>query len=84
MDRGAWRSTVHKVAQSQTRLKRLSTHCDGDTEQWLGVSQMNILGKSLPRRLASRMCKGLGERRQLQRTTKKPIELKKSELGESG
>ena len=26
MDRGAWRATVHKVAKSQTRLKRLSTH----------------------------------------------------------
>ena len=25
-DRGAWRATVHKVAKSQTRLKRLSTH----------------------------------------------------------
>ena len=26
MDRGVWRATVHRVAQSQTRLKRLSTH----------------------------------------------------------
>ena len=26
MDRGAWRATVHGVTQSQTRLKRLSTH----------------------------------------------------------
>ena len=25
-DRGAWWSTVHRVAQSQTRLKQLSTH----------------------------------------------------------
>ena len=25
MDRGAWRATVHKVAQSWTRLKRLSS-----------------------------------------------------------
>ena len=25
MDRGAWRATVHKVAKSRTRLKRLST-----------------------------------------------------------
>ena len=25
MDRGAWRATVHRVAKSQTRLKRLST-----------------------------------------------------------
>ena len=26
MDRGAWRATVHRVAQSWTRLKRLSMH----------------------------------------------------------
>ena len=25
MDRGAWQATVHRIAQSQTRLKRLST-----------------------------------------------------------
>ena len=25
-DRGAWRATVHGVAQNQTRLKRLRTH----------------------------------------------------------
>ena len=25
-DRGAWQATVHKVAKSQTRLKRLGTH----------------------------------------------------------
>ena len=26
MDRGAWQTTVHGVAKSQTQLKRLSTH----------------------------------------------------------
>ena len=26
MDRGPWRATVHGVAKSQTRLKRLSMH----------------------------------------------------------
>ena len=26
MDREAWRATVHKVTQSRTQLKRLSTH----------------------------------------------------------
>ena len=26
MDRGAWQATVHGVTQSQTRLKRLTTH----------------------------------------------------------
>ena len=26
LDRGAWQAVVHKVAQSRTRLKRLSMH----------------------------------------------------------
>ena len=26
MNRGAWRATVHRVAKSQSRLKRLSMH----------------------------------------------------------
>ena len=26
MDRGAWQTAVHRVTQSQTRLKRLSMH----------------------------------------------------------
>ena len=26
MDRGAWRSTLHRVTKSWTRLKQLSTH----------------------------------------------------------
>ena len=26
MDRGTWQAIVHRVAQSQIRLKRLSTH----------------------------------------------------------
>ena len=33
MDRRAWWATVHRVAQSHTQLKRLSTH----THQWLRV-----------------------------------------------
>ena len=33
MDRRAWWATVHRVAQSQTQLKRLSTR----THQWLRV-----------------------------------------------
>ena len=28
MDREAWKATVHRVAKSQTRLKRLSTRMD--------------------------------------------------------
>ena len=31
MDRGAWQVTVHKVAKSWTRLKRLSTHTKFDS-----------------------------------------------------
>ena len=31
VDRGAWWATVHRVAQSQTQLKRLSMHaCGGE------------------------------------------------------
>ena len=30
-DRGAWQATVHRVANSQTRLKQLSTLCFADT-----------------------------------------------------
>ena len=30
MDRGDWRATVHGVAKSQTRLKRLSTHASNN------------------------------------------------------
>ena len=26
VDRGAWRATVHRVTQSRTQLKRLTTH----------------------------------------------------------
>ena len=26
MDRGAWGATIHRVAQSQTRVKQLNTH----------------------------------------------------------
>ena len=29
VDRGAWRATVHGVTQSQTQVKRLSTHKSG-------------------------------------------------------
>ena len=31
MDRGTWKATVHRVAQSQTQLKLISTHthCSG-------------------------------------------------------
>ena len=29
MDRGSWRAMVHRVAESQAQLKRLSTHGKG-------------------------------------------------------
>ena len=34
LDRGAWRATVHSIAKSQTRLKRLSTHTHIRTWLW--------------------------------------------------
>ena len=34
MDRGAWRTTVHGVAKSWARLKRLSTHAPGRMQLW--------------------------------------------------
>ena len=34
MDRGAWRATVHGVAESRTRLKQQRTHT-GEVRQWL-------------------------------------------------
>ena len=37
MDRGAWRATVHGVAKSQTRLKRLSTHTAARSGDLLGM-----------------------------------------------
>ena len=44
------------------------------------VSQMDILGKSLPRRLASK-CKGPEEKWQVQGTARRPIWLKQSKPG---
>jgi len=38
-DRGAWQATVHKVAQSQTQLKRLAQHI----ELWVEVITQNIV-----------------------------------------
>jgi len=35
MDRGAWRATVHGVTQSQTRLKRLSTHTQSHSKTYI-------------------------------------------------
>ena len=34
MDRGAWQATVHRVAQSQTQLKQLSTQYDTVLLHW--------------------------------------------------
>ena len=58
LDRGAWRSTVHTVAKSRTRLKPLSIHahslnqedtrtslrsCSKDMRTWLVLSSPNTL-----------------------------------------
>ena len=32
MDRGAWQATVHKVAESQTQLKRLCTQVHANSQ----------------------------------------------------
>ena len=37
MDRGAWQATVHRVAQSWTRLKRLSQACSSCTSFFLRI-----------------------------------------------
>ena len=39
MDRGAWRATVHRDAESQTRLKQLSTTAQRANEEWIAVSE---------------------------------------------
>jgi len=48
MDRGGWRVTVHRVAQSQTRLKRLSTRTSlyvvGEKEDPVLFKQRDSLG----------------------------------------
>ena len=44
MDRGAWRATVHGVAKSQTRLKRLSTHTRTHPGHRLNWSPLKITG----------------------------------------
>ena len=41
MDRRAWRVTVHRMAQSRTQLKRLSTHTQLTPEGCLGGTFMD-------------------------------------------
>ena len=51
MDRGAWRVIVHRVAQSQTQLKRLSMHavcsrlCAKHFEYIVSLNPYNISAK---------------------------------------
>ena len=47
MDRGAWRATVHGVAQSQIQLKRLSTYARGVLVVTLGIFPLQCWGFSL-------------------------------------
>ena len=47
MDRGAWWATVHRVAKSLTRLKRLSTHARGKWRQ-LQEDGWEALGPQAP------------------------------------
>ena len=52
MDRRAWRATVHRVAKSGTRLKRLNTH----TGQSLGFLEGNPEAAACPGTLAGDSC----------------------------
>ena len=47
MDRGAWWATVHRVAQSQTWLKRLSSHalCAHERVKFLLLKSVHFLPK---------------------------------------
>ena len=47
MGRGTWQAMVHRVAESRTRLKRLSTHSRGSDCQ-LRVSEPGVLKKKEP------------------------------------
>ena len=46
MDRGAWQATVHRVAQSQTWLKRLSIHAYTHTHTHTTIILILIYSKS--------------------------------------
>ena len=49
MDRGAWQATVHRVTQSRTRLKRLSTHIRKNPfKKWLDLWQQFFSLRSSP------------------------------------
>ena len=43
MDRGAWRATVHRAAESRTQLKRLNTHAE------LGAKEESVVSPSPPK-----------------------------------
>ena len=51
MDRGAWQDIVHRVTQSRTQLKRLSTHAHGlrmwDSRLWLQKNHSTGPGQRL-------------------------------------
>ena len=46
MDRGAWQATVHGVAKSWTRLKRLNTHTQNKAHRRQKGTRMAILNCS--------------------------------------
>ena len=68
MDRGAWWATVHGVAKSQTRLKRLHRHAHRDCQQnepslTIRKSTINIhflFGKQITSWLLTEILKGAG------------------------
>ena len=48
MDRGAWQTTVHGVAKSQTRLTWLSTHARTHTHAFSNLTSVGIRGAYPP------------------------------------
>ena len=60
MDSGAWRATVHRVTESQTCLKPLSTHAHtGSLIMSLDIMQCQIIIVSRGSLLASLLCSTL-------------------------
>ena len=45
MDRGAWQATVHRVTQSKTCLKQLSTHACMHIHVYKMLHYLNVVGK---------------------------------------
>ena len=56
MERGAWWATIHRVAKSQTLLKRLSVHTCAHTH----THTHTAIPRDIPERIPSRQQAGKG------------------------